>query len=91
LLAPAGLGVGWIDHLRPFQRSTNGGSEQGSRPQSGTAVQDPTAVHPLVEVHETPFSALMVVPLAPAGLGVRWSDHFPPFQRSTNGRPEHGS
>jgi hypothetical protein len=45
-------------------------------------------MHTLIAVHQTPFSP---VKLARAGIGVRCSDHFLPFQRSTNGSPEHGS
>src|SRR5262249_8775613 len=43
LVAPVRLGVGWIDHRLPFQRSAN-----------APCVSDPTAVHTVVVGHETP-------------------------------------
>jgi hypothetical protein len=43
----------------------------------------PTAVQALADVHDTPFSWLIV---APAGVGVGWTAHVLPFQRST--KPE---
>jgi len=66
----AGLAMGWMAHLRPFQRSA-----------SGPLPLYPTAVHRRADVQDTPVSAMMAVP---AGLGVRWIRHRPPFQRSAS-------
>jgi hypothetical protein len=72
--APAGLGVVWIDHLLPSQRSA-----------SVTVVvpleEWPTAVQALADVHDTPDRTVFD---APAGLGVVWIDHLLPFQPSAS-------
>src|ERR1700722_14739117 len=72
--SPVGLGVFWIDHVVPFQRSA-----------SVTVVvpleESPTAVQALADVHDTPYRK---VNDAPAGLGVCWIDHLVPFQRSAS-------
>ena len=85
------MGVGWIDQLPACHRSTNGGVEHGAEPQSGRVCQNPTAVHTLFDEHETPLSALLVVLVAPAGVGVGWMVQMVPSQRSASGSPEHGS
>jgi hypothetical protein len=69
LVAPIGFGVGWIDHRRPFQRST-------SVSVRCWLTNDPTAVHARGEVHETPSSAALV---APAGNGTAATDHTAPI------------
>jgi hypothetical protein len=69
-------GVFWIDHLRPFQRSTN--AVLTSDP---TASHDPTAVQAFAEAHDTPSSSTV---RAPAGLRTRRIDHLLPFQPSTS-------
>jgi hypothetical protein len=46
-LTPGSCGVGWIDHLDPFQRSTRG------MPPCGVD-RDPTAMHAVRDVHDTP-------------------------------------
>jgi hypothetical protein len=51
------VGVGWIDHRLPFQRSA-----------SVPIDEEPTASHSVVETHETPLS---VLELAPGSFGVR--------------------
>jgi hypothetical protein len=56
--------VRWIVHENPFQRSTS----------------DPTAVHALLDEHETPLRT-------PEGIAVRWIDHLTPFQRSAKPSP----
>jgi hypothetical protein len=90
-IAPWGMGEGWVDQLRRFHRSTNGGVEHGPEPQSGRVCQDPTAVHTFFDDQDTPFSALLVVLVAPSGVGVGWMVQLLPFQRSASGSPEHGS
>lgn len=51
---PAGLGVCWIDHLLPFQRSARGTPRTwGGEPLPWT----PTAVQSFVEMHDTALSA----------------------------------
>jgi hypothetical protein len=91
-LPPAGLALRWIDHFLPFQRSTSPRLEHGAllcgSEQPGPVCQDPTAVHALPTVHETPLNP---VKIAPAGLGVGSIDHFVPFQRWTNGSWEQGA
>src|SRR5215470_11006079 len=72
-----GFGVGWIDHVVPFQRSA---SVTESLPKLSTA-ELPTAVQALAEVQDTAARALRG---GDAGLGVGWSDHEEPFQRSAS-------
>src|SRR6202035_2490116 len=73
--AAFGLGVVWIDQLVPFQPSATVAALAASEP------EDPTAVHALAELHDTPFITLNC---APFGLGVDWIDQLVPFQRSAN-------
>ena len=74
-LAPAGLGVAWMDQAVPFQCSA-------SVPWRPRPLKEfPVAVHAAAEVHET---ALKMLPEAPAGCGVAWMDQFVPFQRSAS-------
>jgi hypothetical protein len=62
-----------MDHLEPFQRSTN-----VLKP----PLNEPRAIQNIRDVQDTPISALDV---EPAGLGVRWIDQLFPFQRSARG------
>src|SRR6516164_1902084 len=75
--APVGLGVVWIDHAVPFQRSA-----------SVTVVVLvevlPTAVQALADVHDTPPRT---TDDPPAGVGVCWIDHVVPFHRSASDPP----
>lgn len=64
-----------MDHLEPFQRSTN-----VVKP----PLVEPTAMQNVRDVHETPMSSLDV---EPRGLGVGWIDQVLPFQRSARGTP----
>jgi hypothetical protein len=52
LVAPAGLGVRWIDQLVPFHRSAS----VSSLPVR--LVKNPTAVHDVAEAHDTPANWL---------------------------------
>jgi hypothetical protein len=61
--APAGLGVGRIDHRLPFHCSARG---RESEPPYGSFVQLPTAMHDLCVGQDTASSEL---PVAPGGLG----------------------
>jgi len=75
--APARLGVDWMAHLVPFQRSAK-----------VTGVfrllfELPTAVQAEDEVHDTAFRKLNC---APDGLGVRWMCHLVPSHRSASGK-----
>jgi hypothetical protein len=74
LVAPAGIGTGWIDQLLPFQRSANVSVPALSE-------NDPTAVQALAAVQDTEDRSLLV---APDGLGVGWMDQVVPFRRSAN-------
>ena len=79
-VAPAGLGMDWIDQRVPFQCSASVGP-------AGPAVlvlAPPTAVQALADVHDTPLKLLKA---APAGLGVDWIDQRVPFQRSASVSP----
>jgi hypothetical protein len=69
------VAVAWIDQLLPSQRSANVGDENAP---------DPTAVHAVLEVHDTPFSWLP----SKLGLGVLWIVQLVPFQTSANALPE---
>jgi hypothetical protein len=73
-VAPAGFGVASIDQRVPFQASVN-----VRRPE--LVKSNPTAVHAVAEVHDTPCKPLSV---APVGFGVDWIDHFVPFQVSAS-------
>jgi hypothetical protein len=64
-----------MDHLEPFQRSTN---------VLNPPLNEPRAIQNIRDVHDTPISALDG---EPAGLGVRWIDQPLPFQRSARGTP----
>jgi hypothetical protein len=71
LVAPTAGGTASIDHLEPFQRSTNGYWLFGE-------VRYPTAWQTFADVHSTSVS------VAADGLGVLWIDQLEPFQRSTS-------
>ena len=71
---PVGLGVLWIVQLVPFQRSARGTFEP-------LVATNPTAVHAVPAVHDTPFTPLSGTP---AGLGVLWSVQLVPFQASAS-------
>jgi len=75
--APVGLGVDLIDHPVPFQLSAN----ETYFPELLTS--HPVATHDVEELHDTPLNTLAVAPL---GLGVDWTDHSVPFQRSVSVR-----
>jgi len=74
-LAPPGYRVSSIDQRLPSQRSAS----ITSKP---VTAKNPTAVHDVGAAHETPVSWTAVVV---SGVGVRWSAHREPFQRSANG------
>lgn len=67
------LGVPWIDHLVPFQRSTTGtvSFERSSR-------ESPTAVHAVADEQDTPQSQSPSPEFS--GVGVRRTDHLVPSQ-----------
>ena len=71
-----GLGVLWITQLDPFQRSA---SIAESCVSALVNRYDPTAVHAVAVVHDTPVNG---APCAPAGPGVLWIDQLLPSQRS---------
>jgi hypothetical protein len=74
--APLGRGTFTIDHVVPFQCSTN---------LEGTpfVVDEPTAKQLVVVAHDTPFKKLSE---APAAFGLATIDHFVPSQRSVSVR-----
>jgi hypothetical protein len=74
-VAPAGLRVLWIAQLSPFRRSAN------VTVVPGLMVKDPTAVHAVVDAHDTPPNLLSV---ASTGLEVLWTDQLAPFDRSAS-------
>ena len=63
---PDGLGVVWVAQLAPFHTS--------ARVRMGPELprENPTAVHAVDEVHETPLRLACVTP---GGLGVGWIAH----------------
>lgn len=66
-----GVGVGWVDHLPPSQRSANVANWPfGPGPY-------PTATQAVADAHDTALR-----PLGPSS-GVGWSDHLDPFHRAT--------
>ena len=71
--AAGGLRVAWIAQLLPFQRS----AKVCESPE--LVSKCPTAVQPVVEVHDTPNN---VGSVPPGGLGVVWMAQVVPFQRS---------
>jgi hypothetical protein len=66
--------VGWIAHLVPFHVSA---SITLLEPE----MESPTAVQTVADVHDTPFSSLLVTP---TGLGVGWIAHLVPVQDAAN-------
>jgi hypothetical protein len=87
LSAPAALGMGWSDQLRPFQRSTIGNT---SFLAPGCSPSPPTAMHAVGDGQE------MAVSLPPSTvkggkgtstgrLGATCTDHLLPFQCSISG------
>src|SRR5690349_371216 len=83
--APAGDGVGTIDHVVPFHCSASGLalSMFGSSGLPDPVYELPTAKHAEALVHATPLNP---APSWPAGNGVASIDHAPPVERSTSGR-----
>ena len=79
--APLGLGLDWIAHVLPFQRSAS----VTHTPE--LLMEWPTATQTVAAAHET---ALSTVARAPVGFGVFWIAQLLPFQRSANdtGTPE---
>lgn len=71
---PAGMGVGWIFQLEPFQRSAN------DRSVSKLVSYVPTAVQLVAVVHATPYKEST----PRTGLGVGWTFQLLPFQRSAS-------
>jgi hypothetical protein len=72
----SGSGDDRSDQLVPFHFST-------SVTTLWPLVEDvPTAVQALGDVHDTPSRVLSV---EPAGSGVAWTDHLPPFHTWANG------
>jgi hypothetical protein len=81
LVAAAGLGVAWTDHLLlPFQCSASITAAAGPPVSYHT-----TAVQLLARAHEIPTRVLKFV--APAGLGVACTHHLLPFQCSARVNP----
>ena len=76
--APAGFRESSIDQLAPFQRSTTA-TRLPPRLRN-----DPTAVHAVLDMHDTPLSPPA---LAPAGRRVRWTVQLAPFQRTARQPP----
>ncbi|HXC45943.1 MAG TPA: hypothetical protein VNU24_04995 [Solirubrobacteraceae bacterium] len=74
---PPGVGTVWGVQVEPFQDSANG---PDSLP--GPISYQPTAVHVLAEVQETPLSPLDFPALA---AGTLWSVQLEPFQDSASG------
>jgi hypothetical protein len=72
--APAGLGVGWIAQVLPFQCSA-------SVTRAPAAPEEPIAVQFVEVVHDTPDKLLF---WAPAGLGGGWIVQAVPFHVSAN-------
>src|SRR5215468_6414355 len=70
--APAGLGVAWTCHVRPFHRSAS----------VLAMVRLPTAVHADAEVQATPLRAALAG--VGAGLKVGTIRHLRPFHRSAS-------
>ena len=66
----------WIAQLLPSQTSASVAGAFGP-----PAPEDPTAVHALGELHDTPYSTLSCAPL---GTGVAWIAQLLPFQSSAN-------
>src|SRR5580704_14056565 len=65
-VGPLGLGVTWMVQAEPFHASA---SVTGAEP----VAEAPTAVQAVADAHETWLSTLVV---APAGLGVAWTDQL---------------
>jgi L-ascorbate metabolism protein UlaG (beta-lactamase superfamily) len=74
LAAPAGVGVLWIAHALPLQRSARVKLADPAR-------LDPTAVHALDAVHATAKRS----PCRPDGEGAVWVAQVVPFQASITG------
>lgn len=73
--APRGRCVLRTAQRAPFQSCAN------AMRVPAESIRYPTAMHSLLEAHDTPSSASAV---APVGVGVGWIDHRRPFQRSAN-------
>jgi hypothetical protein len=72
--------MAWIDQLTPSHPSANG--------KCAPVPVYPTAVHAVVDVHDTPLSLLTGAPRrVVVGLGVVWIDQPTPFHRSANVMP----
>src|SRR6516225_634252 len=76
--APGGLGMEWMAHLLPSQRS----ARVSSAPD--LTKNCPTAVHADPDGHDTPLRALAA---APEGFGVDWTVQTPPLRRSASVTP----
>jgi hypothetical protein len=76
-MAPAGLGVDCSFQTVPFHLSANVTSEE-----EALLKDDPTAIHAVAELHETPAS---FVTIAPAGSGVACTVQAVPFHTSARG------
>src|SRR5579863_618795 len=75
---PSGrFGVGWIVHVRPFQRSTRVSDLEF------VMLLSPTAVHEVADEQDTPTSSLPSIPPV-GGFRVGWIVHFEPFQCSAS-------
>jgi hypothetical protein len=70
--APAGVGVGWMSHLVPFQASAR-----------VPALEFPAAMHADADTQDTPFKP----PPPCGGLGVAWMVHLAPFHASASVPP----
>jgi hypothetical protein len=64
-VAPAGIGVGWIDQRRPFQRSAN------VTRTSADLAKNPTAVHAVGDAQDTAKRC----PVGTEGSDTGWIDH----------------
>jgi len=73
---PWGTGVGSIVQFVPFHVSAN-----DAYPVPVELYENPTAVHEVADLQDTPFSC---VPVEPGGLIAGSSLHFAPFQDSAN-------
>jgi hypothetical protein len=73
--SPAGSGMRWMAHLRPFQRSASGMAAMSP------FTEDPTAMHFRADAHEIPVRVLS----SDARPRMRWMAHRRPFQRSASG------
>jgi hypothetical protein len=83
-LLNAGLGVRWITHLVPFQRSARVDTLSGRCAPGAKIDEDPTAVHAFRELHDTPARVLDVSDAAAVAGAVAHSNTTP--RTTTPGR-----